>query len=189
MWWRDHVAGVDEVGRGPLAGAVYAAAVILPPFEKIPGLDDSKKLSARKREQLALVIKERALASAITRADVAEIDEINILQASFLAMRRAVEALAIPADLAIIDGNKIPPGLPCKAECLVKGDGKLDCIKAASIIAKVERDQEMQRLDKLYPVYGLGQHKGYPTPMHLAALRKHGPSPVHRMSFAPCRDA
>ena len=186
MWWREHCAGVDEVGRGPLAGAVYAAAVVLNPFKPIPGLNDSKALTARKREVLSEIIFEEAWAVCVAHADVAEIDRINILQASYLAMQRAVAGLDIPVDFAVVDGNRVPD-LPCDAEWLVKGDGKLDAIKAASIVAKVARDAEMVRLDELYPVYGLGRHKGYPTPDHLQALREHGPSPVHRMSFAPCR--
>lgn len=188
MWWREHVAGVDEVGRGPLAGSVYAAAVILDPFRPIEGLQDSKQLSAAKREALAVEIRQHAVAWAVAFADVGEIDRINILQASYVAMQRAVAALSPAADFAVVDGNRVPD-LPCPAEWLVKGDGKLDCIKAASILAKVDRDAEMVRLDETYPGYGLAQHKGYPTAMHLEALRKQGPSPVHRMSFGPCRQA
>lgn len=177
---------MDEVGRGPLAGAVYAAAVVLNPFQPIHGLADSKKLSEKKREFLDGEIKSRAIAWCIARAEVAEIDEINILQASLLAMQRAVAGLSVSADFALIDGNRVPE-LPCEAEWLVKGDGRSDAIRAASIIAKVARDHEMKRLDSVYPGYGLAQHKGYPTPSHLEALRTLGPSPVHRMSFAPCQ--
>jgi ribonuclease HII len=184
----EYVAGVDEVGRGPLAGSVYAAAVVLNPFVSIDGLRDSKQLSQAKRNELVPVIKEEAIAWCIASANVAEIDSINILQASLLAMRRAVDGLGVSVDFALIDGNKLPD-LDCDAEWLVKGDSKSDAIKAASIIAKVERDNEMARLDELYPGYGLAKHKGYPTAEHLAALRVHGPSPVHRMSFAPCREA
>jgi len=186
MLWREHCAGVDEVGRGPLAGAVYAAAVVLNPCRAIDGLDDSKQLTAAQRESLAAEIRANAWDYCIAFADVAEIDRINILQASYLAMRRAVAGLRIRVDFAVVDGNRLP-GLDCDSEWLVKGDGKLDAIKAASIIAKVARDEEMTRLDALYPDYGLAQHKGYATPSHLQALRALGPSPVHRMSFAPCR--
>lgn len=186
MLLREYCAGVDEVGRGPLAGAVYAAAVVLDPFSVIEGLRDSKQLSAAKRERLDGEIKATAVAWAIARSEVEEIDRINILAASMLAMQRAVAMLECRLDYAIVDGNRVP-ALDCPAEFLVKGDGKLDCIKAASIIAKVARDHEMERLDALYPEYGLAQHKGYPTPSHLAALRKHGPSEIHRMSFGPCR--
>lgn len=186
MYWREFVAGVDEVGRGPLAGPVHAAAVVLDPFRPIAGLRDSKKLSALQREALAEEIMGHAVAYCIAEASVAEIDRINILQASHLAMQRAVAGLACPVDFAVIDGNRVPD-LDCAAEWLVKGDDKLDAIKAAAIIAKVARDREMVRLAETYPEYGLDQHKGYPTPAHLAALREYGPSPIHRMSFAPCR--
>lgn len=186
MLLREFCAGVDEVGRGPLAGAVYAGAVVLDPLVAIKGLRDSKQLSARKRERLDAEIKSRAIGWAIAKSEVEEIDRINILQASLLAMQRAVAMLSCRVDYAVVDGNRVPK-LDCPAEYLVKGDGKLDCIKAASIIAKVARDREMERLDGLYPEYGLAQHKGYPTRMHLEALRKHGPSKIHRMSFGPCR--
>lgn len=188
MLLTEYCAGVDEVGRGPLAGAVFAAAVVLDPFVAIHGLRDSKQLSAEKRDRLDAEIKAKAVAWAIASSDVAEIDELNILQASLLAMRRAVAMLACPVDYAVVDGNRLP-ALDCPAEYLVKGDGKLNCIKAASIIAKVARDREMEQLDARYPGYGLAQHKGYPTPAHLAALRQLGPSKIHRMSFAPCRQA
>ena len=186
MYRPEYVAGVDEVGRGPLAGAVYAAAVVLNPFIGIKGLRDSKQLSATRRTELDLEIRSQAVAFCIAHADVAEIDHINILQASMLAMRRAVAGLDVSVEFALVDGNRLP-GLSCAAEWLVKGDTKSDPIKAASIIAKVARDKEMKRLDELYPQYGLAQHKGYPTAAHLLAIRLHGPSPVHRLSFGPCK--
>lgn len=186
MYRREYFAGVDEVGRGPLAGAVYAAAVVLDPFVRLDGLRDSKQLSEKRRIELDLVIREKALAYCVASANVTEIDEINILQASMLAMERAVLGLKVTLDFAIVDGNRIPD-LPCDAEWLIKGDSKSDAIKAASIIAKVARDNEMKRLDQIYPEYGLAQHKGYPTRVHLEALKRHGPSPIHRLSFAPCR--
>jgi len=186
MYRREYFAGVDEVGRGPLAGAVYAAAVVLDPFIRLDGLRDSKLLSEKRRNELDLVIREKALAYCVASADVSEIDEINILQASMLAMERAVSGLNVPVDFVIVDGNRIPV-LPCEAEWLIKGDSKSDAIKAASIIAKVARDNEMKRLDQIYPEYGLAQHKGYPTRAHLESLKRHGPSPIHRLSFAPCR--
>ena len=188
MYRREFVAGVDEVGRGPLAGAVYAAAVVLDPFKAIEGLKDSKQLTEKKREALDVSIREHAVSYCVARAEVGEIDEINILQASMLAMQRAVSGLNVPAEFVIVDGNR-SPGFACPSEWLVKGDAKSDVVKAASIIAKVARDREMVRLDELYPEYGLAQHKGYPTPVHLEALKIHGPSPIHRMSFAPCREA
>lgn len=186
MYRREYFAGVDEVGRGPLAGAVYAAAVVLDPFIRLDGLRDSKQLSEKRRNELDLAIREKALAYCVASANVSEIDEINILQASMLAMERAVSGLGITVDFVIVDGNRIPD-LPCDAEWLIKGDSKSDPIKAASIIAKVARDNEMKRLDQIYPEYGLAQHKGYPTRAHLEALKRHGPSPIHRLSFAPCR--
>jgi len=186
MYRREYFAGVDEVGRGPLAGAVFAAAVVLDPFICIDGLRDSKLLSEKRRNELDLVIRDKALAYCVASADVSEIDEINILQASMLAMERAVSGLDVPVDFVIVDGNRIPK-LPCAAEWLIKGDSKSDPIKAASVIAKVTRDSEMKRLDRIYPEYGLAQHKGYPTRAHLESLKRHGPSPVHRLSFAPCR--
>ena len=186
MYRREYFAGVDEVGRGPLAGSVYAAAVVLDPFIRLDGLRDSKLLSEKRRNELDLVIREKALAYCVASADVSEIDEINILQASMLAMERAVSGLDVPVDFVIVDGNWIPK-LPCAAEWLIKGDSKSDPIKAASVIAKVARDSEMKRLDRIYPEYGLAQHKGYPTRAHLESLKRHGPSPVHRLSFAPCR--
>jgi ribonuclease HII len=179
------VCGVDEVGRGPLAGAVVAAAVILDPSRPIPGLADSKKLSAKRREQLDAQIREQALAWAIGRAEVEEIDRLNILHASLLAMRRAVESLGRVPVRALIDGNRVPPGLACPAEAIVGGDACVECISAAAIVAKVCRDREMVELDARYPGYGLAGHKGYPTKVHLAALQALGVSPIHRRSFGP----
>ncbi len=179
------VCGVDEAGRGPLAGSVVAAAVILDPARPIAGLADSKKLSARVRERLAVEIREKAIAWCVAEASAAEIDQINILQATFLAMRRAVEGLSVTAAHALIDGNRVPPGLRCTAEAIVKGDAKEAAISAASILAKTVRDAQMVALDAQYPVYGFAKHMGYPTPDHLAALRQHGPIAVHRRSFAP----
>ena len=186
MYRREYFAGVDEVGRGPLAGAVYAAAVVLDPFIRLDGLRDSKLLSEKRRDELDLVIRKKALDYCVASADVGEIDEINILQASMLAMERAVSGLNLEVDFVIVDGNRIP-NLACEAEWLIKGDSKSDAIKAASIIAKVARDNEMKRLDRIYPEYGLAQHKGYPTRAHLESLKRHGPSPIHRLSFSPCR--
>ena len=178
------VCGVDEAGRGPLAGPVVAAAVILDPKRPIEGLNDSKKLSAKRREKLAVAIRERALAWAVAEASVEEIDRINILQASFLAMRRAVEGLALRPEKALIDGNRCPV-LDCPAEAIVGGDGKVASIAAASILAKTVRDAGMLVLHAEYPMYGFDRHMGYPTAFHLQTLREHGPSPVHRRSYAP----
>lgn len=178
-------AGVDEAGRGPLCGPVYAAAVILDPSRPIDGLNDSKKLSEKKREALAPLIRERALAWAIGISTVEEIDRLNILHATMLAMRRAVEGLAVPPDQVLIDGNRVPPGLAVPARAIVGGDASEAAISAASILAKTGRDHEMMALAALYPQYGIAKHKGYPTAEHLAALRIHGPSPIHRRSFAP----
>ena len=186
MYRLEYIAGVDEVGRGPLAGAVLAAAVILDPIYSIEGLRDSKQLTEKRRRALDVEIRARALDFCIGRAEVDEIDEINILNASMLAMQRAVQGLQLPVEIALVDGNRLPV-LPCPAEYLVKGDAKSDAIKAASIIAKVARDDEMIELDAKFPEYGLAQHKGYPTAAHLDALRRHGPSPIHRLSFGPCR--
>lgn len=180
------IAGVDEVGRGPLAGPVLAAAVILDPSNPIEGLMDSKKLTEPRRELLSEVIKERALCWSVGRAEVEEIDEINILQASLLAMQRAVAGLAIKPGKALVDGNKLPV-LPCPAEAIIKGDSKIPAISAASIIAKVTRDREMCELDKKYPGYGLAKHKGYPTKMHIQALYELGVTPIHRVSYKPVR--
>lgn len=179
------VCGVDEAGRGPLAGSVVAAAVILDPDHPIVGLADSKKLSAKVRERLAQEIRTRALAWAIGEASVEEIDQVNILQATFLAMRRAIEGLSLVPAHALIDGNRVPPGLICSAEAIVKGDAKEPAISAASILAKTHRDAQLLELDRLYPQYGFARHMGYPTAAHLEALRLHGPSPMHRRSFAP----
>jgi ribonuclease HII len=176
--------GVDEAGRGPLAGPVVAAAVILDPDKPIVGLNDSKKLSAKRRASLAIEIRVKALAWAVAEASVEEIDRINILQASLLAMCRAVDGLALRPERALIDGNKCPP-LDCPAEAIVGGDGKVASIAAASILAKTVRDAGMLALHAVYPVYGFDRHKGYPTAFHLQALRAHGPSPVHRRSYAP----
>lgn len=178
------IAGVDEVGRGPLAGGVVAAAVILDPATPIPGLNDSKKLSEKQRQELVMLIKEHALALSIGRSSVAEIDSLNILQASLLAMRRAVEALPLRPQLVYVDGNHLPDWR-YKSKAIVRGDATIPAIAAASVLAKVTRDREMEALDSLYPGYGLAKHKGYPTKQHLEALAKLGPSPIHRKSFAP----
>jgi len=188
MYRRDWVAGVDEVGRGPLAGAVVAAAVILNPFRAIDGLKDSKALSEKRRNALDIDIRHYALAYCIARSEVEEIDRINILQASLVAMQRAVAGLCLKPDFVLVDGNRTP-GFACPSDFLIKGDTKHDAIKAASIIAKVARDREMVELHDKFPEYGLSQHKGYPTAVHLAALQRFGPTKIHRMSFAPCRDA
>ncbi|NOY63485.1 MAG: ribonuclease HII [Gammaproteobacteria bacterium] len=181
------IAGVDEVGRGPLAGAVVAAAVILDPQQPIEGLADSKKLSEKRREQLAQQIHERSLAWALGRAEVEEIDAINILQASLLAMKRALAALSTQPHEALIDGNRCPPDLPFPSRAIIKGDQSESAIAAASIIAKVARDQEMVALDADYPGYGLASHKGYPTRVHVAALQRLGVTAIHRRSFAPVK--
>lgn len=178
------ICGVDEAGRGPLAGPVVAAAVILDPNNPVEGLDDSKKLSAKRRERLQIEICSKAVAWAVAEASVEEIDAFNILQASMLAMQRAVEALAIPPSSALIDGNRCPK-LACEAEAVVGGDGKIEAIAAASILAKTARDAGMHELHQTYPQYGFDRHMGYPTARHLQALREHGPSPVHRRSFSP----
>lgn len=184
-------AGVDEVGRGPLAGPVVAAAVILPAQHTIVGLNDSKKLSLKKRELLYNQIQNQAIAYCIAQASVEEIDQINILQASLLAMKRAIEGLSIQPDHALIDGNKTPVGLTMSAEVIVKGDSKVESIMAASILAKVWRDRYMIELDQQYPGYGLAQHAGYPTKQHIAALNELGITPIHRVTFGPvarCRN-
>lgn len=180
------VAGVDEAGRGPLAGPVYAAAVILDPARPIAGLADSKKLTARTRERLAGEIRERALAWAVASSSVEEIDCINILQASLLAMRRAVEALPRVPDEVWVDGRHCPQ-LTMPVRAIVQGDASQPAISAASILAKTARDAELLRLDALHPGYGLARHKGYPTAAHLAALRAHGVIDIYRRSFAPVR--
>ncbi len=179
-------AGVDEVGRGPLAGPVVTAAVILDPARPIAGLADSKVLTEKRREALFDEICEKALCWSLGRAEVEEIDDINILQATMLAMRRAVLALEPAPQHALIDGNRCP-NLPCTAEAIIKGDGRVPVISAASIIAKVSRDREMLVLDAEYPGYGLAGHKGYPTKAHIAALTELGVTPIHRRSFAPVR--
>jgi len=184
----DLVAGVDEVGRGPLCGAVVTAAVILDPNRPILGLNDSKKLTEARREKLYDEICEKALSWHIARAEVEEIDELNILHATMLAMQRAIEGLHITPKMAMIDGNRCPKlGMP--AEAVVKGDSKVPAIAAASILAKVSRDREMAAFELIYPGYGIGGHKGYPTPVHLEALARLGPTPIHRRSFAPVRQA
>jgi len=180
------VCGVDEAGRGPLAGAVFAGCVVLDPARPIIGLADSKKLSARKREELAVVIKAQALAWSVAFASVEEVDRLNILWASMLAMKRAVETLGIVPSSVLVDGNRCP-GLPYPAKAIVKGDALVPAISAASILAKVSRDAHMLMLHGQYPDYGFDRHKGYPTKDHLEALRTHGASPVHRRSFAPVR--
>lgn len=179
-------AGVDEVGRGPLAGDVVAAAVILDPDKPIEGLRDSKKLSHTRREQLAALIKDRALGWSVARASVAEIDQINILQASLLAMKRAVTALRPQPGFVLVDGNRLPQW-SYAAQAVVKGDDRVGAIAAASILAKVQRDQELVELDAIYPGYGFAKHKGYPTAVHLKALRDLGVTPVHRRSFSPVK--
>lgn len=180
------IAGVDEVGRGPLCGAVVTAAVILDPARPIAGLNDSKKLTEASRERLFDEIREKALAWCIARAEVEEIDRLNILHATMLAMQRAVEGLSIVPELVLIDGNRCPR-LAVPSRAIVKGDATVPAIAAASILAKVSRDREMQVLEKHYPGYGLAKHKGYPTAEHLAALQRLGPTPIHRRSFAPVR--
>ncbi|WP_322173759.1 ribonuclease HII [Acutalibacter caecimuris] len=176
------VCGIDEAGRGPLAGPVCAAAVILPLGCQIEGLDDSKKLTEKKREQLFDVITTQAVAYGVGWANEVEIDTINILQATFLAMRRAVEALSIPPDYALIDGNRMP-ALDFPGETIIKGDGKCASIAAASILAKVSRDRLLREWDKKYPEYGFANHKGYGTKAHYAAIIRYGVLPVHRRSF------
>jgi ribonuclease HII len=185
-----HICGVDEAGRGPLAGSVYAAAVILDDNNPIIGLADSKKLSEKKRDFLSGEIKLKAKAWGIASCTCQEIDEINILQASLLAMKRAIEAMQaqfnVVPHLVQVDGNKCPKiSLPCEA--IVKGDSKVQAISAASILAKVARDAELYELDKQYPQYGFAQHKGYPAPKHLLALQAHGICPQHRLSYAPVK--
>jgi ribonuclease HII len=180
------LAGIDEVGRGPLAGPVVAAAVILDPQAVPAGLDDSKKLSAARREELFAIIAESALAIGIASVTAAEIDAINIRQATLLAMRRAVAALPVQPAGVLVDGND-PPVLACPCEAVIGGDAQIASIAAASIIAKVTRDAMMARLCQLYPVYGFSAHAGYGTPQHRAALQAHGPCPEHRFSFAPVK--
>ena len=181
------VAGVDEAGRGPLAGPVVAAAVILDPDRPIVGLADSKVLKEAERERLADLVRREALAWALGRAEVAEIDEINILQASLLAMRRAVEGLVRAPHQVLVDGNRCPPLENVPVQAVIRGDSKVASISAASILAKTARDAEMRALDASYPGYGFARHKGYPTRDHLACLQRLGVSPVHRRSFGPVR--
>ncbi len=181
-------AGVDEAGRGPLAGSVFAAAVVLPETYDLPGLTDSKKLSEKKRDDLAARIKAQALAWSIASADTDEIAELNILHAAMLAMRRAVAGLALVPDKILIDGNRVPPDLPAPAEAVVKGDSKIIEISAASVLAKTARDAEMYALAKRFPQYGFERHKGYGTAEHLAALKRFGVLPEHRRDFAPVRE-
>jgi len=182
------VAGVDEVGRGPLVGPVVAAAVILDDEHPVKGLRDSKALSPRRREHLYDEIMARALCVSIAEASAAEIDRLNILQATLLAMRRAVEQLRLPPRLVLVDGNRLPV-LKVPAQAIVKGDAKVPAISAASIVAKVHRDRWCAGLHERWPAYGFDGHKGYPTPAHLQALQEHGPCPEHRCSFAPVRQA
>lgn len=182
------VAGVDEVGRGPLVGDVVTAAVILDPNNPIEGLNDSKKLSEKKRLALLPEIKEKALAWAVGRCSPEEIDELNILQATMVAMQRAIAGLKVQPDLALIDGNRCPQ-LPMDSQAVVKGDLRVAEISAASIIAKVVRDQEMEELDKQYPQFGFAKHKGYPTKAHFEAIEQHGVISEHRKSFKPVKKA
>lgn len=182
------IAGVDEAGRGPLAGPVVAAAVILDDLRPIAGLADSKKLSAAKRERLYDEIRAKALCCSVAEASVEEIDRINILQATMLAMRRAVEGLRLKPAKVLVDGNRLPP-LPMLAEAIVKGDSKVAAISAASILAKVTRDRWCAQYHAEFPAYGFEAHKGYGTAEHLAALREHGPCPQHRKSFAPVAES
>lgn len=176
-------AGVDEVGRGPLAGPVIAAAVILNPNNSITGLKDSKLLTSQKREALAEIIQTKALAYALGRAEVDEIETLNILQASFLAMQRAIEQLTIKPELVLVDGNQCPKNLAYPSKAIIQGDKFIPAISAASIIAKVARDAEMVQYDTLYPGYDFGKHKGYGTQQHRESILKYGPSPIHRRSF------
>lgn len=179
------LAGTDEAGRGPLAGNVVAAAVILDPGASITGLDDSKKLSEKKRETLAFEIKQKALAWSVVSVSAARIDEMNILQASLFAMKTAVERLAVRPDHVFVDGNKTLPDCFCDSTAIIKGDSRVAAISAASILAKVERDAQMQVLHQQYPEYGFDKHKGYPTRAHREILRAIGPCPEHRRSYAP----
>jgi len=180
------ICGVDEAGRGPLAGPVFAACVVLDPDYQIAGLTDSKKLSEKKRDDLTLIIKTRSIAWAIAFASVEEIDQLNILQASLLAMKRAVESLSFVPNKVLVDGNR-SPCLDFPTEAIIGGDNLVPEISAASILAKTARDAEMLRLHHCFPNYGFDQHKGYPTKGHISALQKHGPSVVHRRSFSPVK--
>ena len=180
------IAGVDEAGRGPLAGAVYAAAVILDPQRPIEGLADSKTISEKKREQLSVNIKQSALAWAIASASAEEIDNINILQASLLAMKRAIEQLQPAPEKILVDGLYLPD-IAIQGEAVIKGDSKPACISAASILAKVARDEELYRLDSIFPDYGFALHKGYPTKLHIEKIQQHGVLPIHRKTFGPVK--
>ena len=181
------VAGVDEVGKGPLAGPVYAGAVILDPNKRINGLRDSKILTAERREYLVELIKERALAYAVAQASVEEINSLNIFHAGLLAMRRAIDALELKPDHVLVDGTHCPPHLTCNGIAIVDGDALIPAISAASILAKVVRDQKMIELDSIYPGYGFAQHKGYSTKLHLTQLKKLGPSIIHRKAYGPVK--
>ena len=179
--------GVDEAGAGPLCGDVVAAAVVLDPNNPIDQLNDSKKLSEKKREMLFPIIKEKALAYCIARCSAQEIDDINILNARMLAMTRAIEGLNISIQHALIDGNRLPKDLPCPGTAIVKGDALVAAISAASVLAKVQRDHDMVELDKQYPQYGLAKHKGYPTKAHLEALQEFGPTEIYRKTYGPVK--
>ena len=180
-------AGVDEAGRGPLAGEVYAAAVILNPDDSIDGLIDSKKLSPKRRSDLSIQIKQRALACSISFSSVEEIDELNILNATLLAMKRAVEGLSVSPEIALVDGNRAPSLKEIEVFTIIKGDQKEACISAASIIAKVARDERLIALDHMYPNWGFKRHKGYGTKIHIEAIRRYGVTPLHRKSFEPIK--
>ncbi|HUH86791.1 MAG TPA: ribonuclease HII [Pusillimonas sp.] len=182
-----YLAGIDEAGRGPLAGPVFAAAVILDPARPIAGLADSKTLSVQRRDELAHLVRERALAWCVARADVEEIDRLNILHATMLAMRRACDGLGLKPQQALIDGNRVPAGLACAAQAVVQGDATVPAISAASILAKTARDADCLLLHEQYPQYEFDRHKGYGTAIHLRQLRLHGPCAAHRRSFAPVR--
>lgn len=179
--------GVDEAGAGPLCGDVVAAAVVLDPNNPIAELNDSKKLSEKKREMLFPIIKEKALAYCIARCSAQEIDEINILNARMLAMSRAIDGLKVKVQHALIDGNRLPKDLPCAGTAIVKGDALVGAISAASVLAKVQRDHDMVELDKQYPQYGLAKHKGYPTKAHLEALEEFGPTEIYRKTYGPVK--
>ena len=187
QWYDGRVCGVDEAGRGPIAGPVFAAAVILDPKRPIEGLRDSKKLSEKRREALAYEIREKAQAWAVARCSVEEIDTLNILQASLLAMKRAIGELAVLPEQVLIDGNRCPKGLAVPVTAIVRGDDRIPAISAASILAKTARDAVMMELHEQYPEYGFDRHKGYPTALHLERLEKYGVAPVHRKSYVPVR--
>ncbi|REG86877.1 ribonuclease HII [Marinomonas pollencensis] len=187
VYFGDLVAGADEAGRGPLAGEVVAAAVILDPKNPVAGLADSKKLTEKKREALFVEIQHKALAYAVASASIEEIDQLNILHASMLAMSRAIQQLPVVAEHALIDGNRVPKDLTCSAEAVVKGDARHAAISAASILAKVTRDREIVKMAQQYPQYGFEKHKGYPTAQHLAAIKQYGITPIHRRTFGPVK--